>query len=118
MLGKVTVWQMTEEERLAYIAKHPIKPSELPKGVKFDTDTINHKLGAERRKEALKGKTIMDAVDKDLLHKLFISGKRLAIIAETLNISEANLHAYIAKQRKIDPEKWPNRVKGVKGKCQ
>lgn len=27
MLGKVTVWQMTEEERLAYIEKYPIKPT-------------------------------------------------------------------------------------------
>lgn len=27
-LGHVTVWKMTEEERLAYIAKHPIKPFE------------------------------------------------------------------------------------------
>jgi hypothetical protein len=25
MLGNVTVWKMTEEERLAYIEKHPIK---------------------------------------------------------------------------------------------
>jgi aromatic ring-cleaving dioxygenase len=25
MHGKVTEWQMTEEERLAYIEKHPIK---------------------------------------------------------------------------------------------
>ncbi|MEM5591898.1 hypothetical protein AAHH67_09500 [Niallia circulans] len=29
--SKVKVWQMTEEERLAYIAKHPIVPTE-PKG--------------------------------------------------------------------------------------
>jgi hypothetical protein len=26
MLGKVREWTMTEKERLAYIAKHPIKP--------------------------------------------------------------------------------------------
>jgi hypothetical protein len=26
MLNKVTFWQMTEEERLAYIEKHPIIP--------------------------------------------------------------------------------------------
>lgn len=25
-IGKVEVWQMTEEERLAYIEKHPVKP--------------------------------------------------------------------------------------------
>ncbi|MBT2614097.1 MULTISPECIES: hypothetical protein [unclassified Bacillus (in: firmicutes)] len=27
-MSKVTVWYMTEEERLAYIEKHPIVPSE------------------------------------------------------------------------------------------
>lgn len=27
MLSKVTTWQMTEEERLAYIKKHPIRPA-------------------------------------------------------------------------------------------
>ncbi|MGG3571072.1 hypothetical protein ABES80_01030 [Bacillus gobiensis] len=29
--GKVKVWKMSEEERLAYIAKHPIIPEEKPK---------------------------------------------------------------------------------------
>ncbi|MED5102477.1 hypothetical protein NSS71_25530 [Niallia sp. FSL W8-0951] len=33
--GKVKVWQMTEEERLAYIAKHPIVPTEPIRGSKF-----------------------------------------------------------------------------------
>ena len=32
MLGEVKVWYMTEEERLAYIKKHPIKQTEKPKG--------------------------------------------------------------------------------------
>lgn len=31
MLSKVTVWKMTEEERMAYIEKHPIKPTKRPK---------------------------------------------------------------------------------------
>jgi hypothetical protein len=31
MLGKVTTWQMTEEERLAYIAKYPITKKEKEK---------------------------------------------------------------------------------------
>lgn len=35
MVGKVTVWQMTEEERLAYIEKHPIKPMKRPKGTSY-----------------------------------------------------------------------------------
>lgn len=33
--GPVTEWKMTEEERLAYIAKHPIVPTEPPSGSKF-----------------------------------------------------------------------------------
>lgn len=33
--GEVIVWHMTEEERLAYIAKHPIVPKERPKGTAF-----------------------------------------------------------------------------------
>jgi hypothetical protein len=31
MLGKVHEWKMSEEERQAYIEKHPIKPIEKPK---------------------------------------------------------------------------------------
>ncbi|CAM4020482.1 hypothetical protein [Mesobacillus zeae] len=27
MTGSVTSWKMTEDERLAYIAKHPIRPT-------------------------------------------------------------------------------------------
>jgi hypothetical protein len=30
MLGKVKVWYMSEEERLAYIAKYPIVPTKMP----------------------------------------------------------------------------------------
>ncbi|WLR53567.1 hypothetical protein LC048_13645 [Mesobacillus subterraneus] len=35
MIGKVTVWKMTEEERQAYIKKYPIKSTERPKGSSF-----------------------------------------------------------------------------------
>jgi hypothetical protein len=35
MLGKVTKWQMTEKERLAYIAKHPIVPTKMPSEAVF-----------------------------------------------------------------------------------
>lgn len=31
----VTVWQMTEEERQAYIKKHPIKKRKPPSGASF-----------------------------------------------------------------------------------
>ncbi|MBT2727855.1 hypothetical protein J7E63_12990 [Bacillus sp. ISL-75] len=30
-MGQVTTWQMTEEERLAYIEKHPVKPTKKAK---------------------------------------------------------------------------------------
>lgn len=42
MIGKVEVWYMTEEERQAYIKKHPIQELERPKGSSFvslDTET-------------------------------------------------------------------------------
>jgi hypothetical protein len=35
MIGKVTVWYMTEEERLAYIKKHPIVPTERETVIRF-----------------------------------------------------------------------------------
>jgi hypothetical protein len=38
MLSKVHTWKMTEEERLAYIEKHPIKPRKKPKR----SATIDH----------------------------------------------------------------------------
>lgn len=38
MLSKVHTWQMTEEERLAYIEKHPIRPTKKPKR----SSTIEH----------------------------------------------------------------------------
>lgn len=35
MLGQVTKWYMTEEERLEYIKKHPIRPTEKPNGTGY-----------------------------------------------------------------------------------
>lgn len=35
MIGKVTAWKMTEEERQAYIEKNPIKPTPRKKGDTF-----------------------------------------------------------------------------------
>jgi hypothetical protein len=37
-MGQVTVWKMSEEERLAYIEKHPIRPSKKERAVNFTTD--------------------------------------------------------------------------------
>lgn len=42
MIGKVTVWYMTEEERLAYIEKHPIKNTQ-PAGSSFIVSEDNFK---------------------------------------------------------------------------
>jgi hypothetical protein len=109
--GKVHEWKMTEEERLAYIEKHPIVSSKQPSETKFSTEAIDFKAVAERRKEANQGKRVIDQVDKDLLHKLFISGRRLENIAKSLKISMGILNNYIQEQRKLDPEKWPYRIK-------
>jgi hypothetical protein len=46
MLGKVKEWTMTEEERLAYIAKHPIVKKEKSK-----EDTYANIHGMKRKKK-------------------------------------------------------------------
>ncbi len=52
MIGKVKTWYMTEEERIAYIKKHPIVPIEKPKGSAFaDVQYVNaHRKRAAKRK--------------------------------------------------------------------
>jgi NADH:ubiquinone oxidoreductase subunit E len=113
-LGKVTVWQMTEEQRQAYIQKYPIVPTEKPKEAKFSTETIDHVKTNERKKESLQKRKItriIDSVDKEELHRLFMAGEKLEYIAKNLNISYANLNNYIKEQRKSNPDKWPYRAK-------
>lgn len=109
-IGKVTVWYMTEEERLAYIAKHPIVPIEKPSGQSFSNIHEFGERAKELKKESVEinGKLI-DKVDKDFLHKLFIVGKTFHEIADALNISVSTLNKYVCEQRKINPEKWPVR---------
>ncbi|MEK3821386.1 hypothetical protein MKY20_20135 [Cytobacillus sp. FSL W8-0315] len=51
MIGKVHEWKMTEEERLAYIEKHPIQPAKNVK--KSDTSFAN--LGTDYRWRSSKG---------------------------------------------------------------
>jgi hypothetical protein len=60
MLGKVTVWQMTEEERLAYIEKNPIKKTEKPKTAKYSSENIDYKKTNERKLEVLRKKKARD----------------------------------------------------------
>lgn len=54
-MSKVTVWYMTEEERLSYIKKHPIIKTKKERPINFDTDYPDYKwrgkIGAERRWE-------------------------------------------------------------------
>lgn len=52
MLGKVTVWKMTEEERLSYIEKHPIKPSKKTKSIYFEGDYPDYKWRSEKANAA------------------------------------------------------------------
>jgi hypothetical protein len=49
MLGKVHEWTMTEKERLAYIAKYPIKPL-TKKKEKEDTFANIHDMRRKVRK--------------------------------------------------------------------
>jgi DNA invertase Pin-like site-specific DNA recombinase len=111
-IGKVTVWQMTEEERLAYIAKHPIVPTGE---TVVSTENIDYKVVNERKKEALDRKgRLIDKVNKDNLHKLFMSGETIPEIAKILDISVSTVNKIIGEQRKIKPDKWPIRSKGRK----
>ncbi|TYS68670.1 hypothetical protein FZC76_06910 [Sutcliffiella horikoshii] len=54
MIGKVTVWYMTEEERQDYIKKHPIGPKDemdkkVPKGTAFaDINTLTRNDRSKR----------------------------------------------------------------------
>jgi hypothetical protein len=41
MIGKVTVWYMTEEERLDYIKKHPIVQTERERIISFSEIPAN-----------------------------------------------------------------------------
>lgn len=50
--GKVKVWYMTEEERLAFIEKHPIVPVEKPKGAAFSNI---HSYGERAKKSRENG---------------------------------------------------------------
>jgi hypothetical protein len=47
-VGQVTKWQMTEEERLAYIEKYPIKPTKNERPVSFKTDYPDYKWRVDK----------------------------------------------------------------------
>ncbi|MGE8080483.1 hypothetical protein [Peribacillus loiseleuriae] len=111
-MGPVYEWKMTEEERLAYIAKYPIKPKEKPKGAEFsNVNTMAVKKKVERKKRP----TIMDKVDKDDVHKRFSAGEKLTEISDALGINVNTLNAYIKEQRKLNLDEWPYREQRKKG---
>ncbi|MFS0820787.1 hypothetical protein [Bacillus sp. 1P02SD] len=100
-MGKVHVWYMTEEERLAYIAKHPIVPTEKPNGTDFATI---------KEMKCKKGRTkILNNVAEAKIHQMFISGDPLKEIAESVGLSYATVQKFITLERKNDPDKWPRR---------
>ncbi|WP_419882771.1 hypothetical protein ACN6MY_03620 [Peribacillus sp. B-H-3] len=52
-MSEVTVWYMTEDERLAYIEKHPIVKTEKPKGKRdLAFANINNRYEWGNRKKA------------------------------------------------------------------
>lgn len=105
MHGEVEVWYMTEEQRLAYIDKHPIRSEEKSKGMSFSN--------IHERKNAYKNRRerVMDTVNKVELHKRFIAGERLDDIAASLHVTTATLNNFIKEQRQMEPDRWPYRVK-------
>lgn len=113
MVSKVTTWQMTEKERLAYIKKHPIRPTKAKKGSSFanihDYGERKKQIIKEAKESGKKNKRIIDSVDTDLLHKLFMDGEKLEYIAAKLKISMPILNNYIKEQRQVDPDNWPYR---------
>lgn len=100
---------MSEEERLAYIEKHPIVPIEKPKGTSLVKVEDMQVSKAKQRKKT--GKRITDGIDTDKLNKMFRAGVRLADIAKAFNISVYTVFNYIKDQRSKEPEKWPYRKK-------
>lgn len=56
MIEKVAVWYMTEEERLAYIKKHPIVPTENGRVITFsEIPTQKYKKHQENSLKIRKG---------------------------------------------------------------
>jgi DNA-directed RNA polymerase subunit RPC12/RpoP len=45
------------------------------------------------------------------IHRLFIAGEKLTVIAFKFGVSEGYIQQLISKERKSNPEKWPSRNK-------
>lgn len=111
MWGEVTTYQMSEEERLAYIEKHPIVPAEKAKSTNFSIPTKEqHENAVVNSKKARQQKPkLIDEIDKEHLHKLFVAGYRIADIAKTFNVTQNQLSYFIRQLRNADPGRWPKR---------
>lgn len=94
---------MTPEQLAEYVKKHPIVPTGK---TSFSTEAIDYEVTNQRKIEAMKGKKIMDNVDTDKIHKLYVEGISIPAIAQELNVNRSTLNNYIYAQRKIDPAKW------------
>lgn len=108
-IGKVHEWKMTEDERLAYIKKHPIVKTAHKFGAQFSTDAIDYTQLNERKKEAFKDKKIIGEHIGSKIHQLYMKGAALKDIATELDINLSTINSYIRAQRKTNPEKWPSR---------
>lgn len=104
---------MTEEERLAYIAKHPIVPTEKPLLPTFVNVTPEkYKQAAantKRTKRMTQGTSVLDRVDKAEIHKRYMDGEIIEDIAAALKIPLGTLNYCIGKFRELEPERWPRR---------
>jgi hypothetical protein len=113
--GEVIVWQMTEEERLAYIAKHPIVPKERPAGVKFSNiHEMKRKEasmnGYKNGKQANSNNKILDEEDKKFIHEQYSTGSRLHEIAEMLGVEKHTINNFINAERKRNSQAFPRRT--------
>lgn len=113
MVSEVKVWYMTEQERLDYIAKHPIIPTGKPRIEAFsDVHTFDErkKKTIENQIKKRRANSFMNNVDGDKLHKLFMKGHTIPTIAKILDMPVTRVNGFIKKQREINPDKWPKRV--------
>ncbi|WP_240414998.1 hypothetical protein [Paenibacillus periandrae] len=55
-------------------------------------------------------------IDEDIVHKLFMAGVHVDDIADQIDINVNTLYKFIAKQRRLNPEKWPIRKLGKASK--
>lgn len=110
-VGEVKTYRMPEEERLAYIAKHPIVPAEKPTSFAIvgpsEEQIKNAKANSQKARQ--QKPKLIDEIDKEQLHKLFMAGYQIADIADVFKMTENQLHYIIRQLRNADPIKWPKR---------